>query len=78
MLNDFGNLLTDCIFFSVRVLIMKFQQTFEVEIGGTSFAIIFQNEVNQKYRPFHTEASGKEMENKFFAFEKFRKIIDTE
>lgn len=62
--------------FSVRVLIAKFQQTFEVEIGGTSSTIVFENEFKDK--PFHTEAHGKEMENRFFTLEKFKKIIDTE
>ena len=62
--------------FSVRFLIAKFKQTFEVEIGGASSTIVYENEVIDK--PFHTEASGKEMENKCFTFKKFREIIDTE
>ena len=74
MLTGHGNSLIDCKFF-VRFLIAKFQQTFEVEIGGTSSTIVFENEVKDK--PFHTKASGKEMENLYFSFEKFRKIMDT-
>ena len=72
--------------FSVRFLIAKFQQTFirlfssvyvfSDEIGGASSTIVYENEVKDK--PFHTETSGKEMENKCFTFKKFRKIIDTE
>ena len=60
----------------MRFLIAKFKQTFGVEIGGASSTIVYENEVEDK--PFHTETSGKEMENKCFTFKKFRKIIDTE
>ena len=34
--------------FPRRFFIVKFRQTFEVELGGASFTILFENEDNQK------------------------------